>query len=313
MVRLRSLHLTLDSPEDEYLGMLYLDADASAGGVAYADRSGSVLIRIAASPLPPGYVLTYADGTPAVDRADPVVVEADRLIRTILQPADDVARREHVIRHVLTTPTEPLLLEDPIWQRDCWRYVRGELDRPAFLTATRQAQHRLSEEAPFWPFATQHTIADTWQHDSYHRHDAYLLDTSIDVAETASRLHRTLDDVEALITQRELLALDVGARTRIPTWQLHPHSAEDSDEEADSGDATGPRWELLPGLPVLLAAMPASWADTAGSTNFMTTPNLALADEPSGPMELRHPVSPVEWITTGRPLADVIRLLRTQP
>ncbi|WP_066517109.1 hypothetical protein [Curtobacterium ammoniigenes] len=309
-MQLRILHLSPYATEDGFLGMLYLHpTHPSPASAAHADPSTAVMVRVVATPLSPGYALEYGDGAPATDPADPVVAEADRLVRTILQPAADVARRERFIRHLLETNNAVLLDEDAEWQRDCWRYVRGELDLPAFTLATQHAHQRHADRTPHWPFAPEGTTAQAWQDDAYRRHNDYLVDTSLNITDAAARLQRTVDDLATLVTEQALLAVDLGARTRIPTWQLHTPTRPGHAER----DNPGERWELLPGLDVLIAAMPATWADTAGSTNFMTTPNPALADEPSGPMELRHPVSPVEWITTGRPLAAVIRLLRAEP
>jgi|GEM_PF-2221166 len=281
MMRLVSMHLSTDRL---LWGHVLLED---------TDDPDAHLAQILVRPVnkKPGYELYDKTNTVLSDLTVPAVREANRIVQTLLIPASEIAKREKAVRAVIHSCYLEGFPDDMPWQSQLWMYARGEVTREQ-LSAYADDHRQLTrdpEDASVGPA----DVPEDWWRTTQARIRRHLLEATLTEAEAAAALQVAIDDVGELFGSNRLLSFDLEGEERIPDWQLVKPALP------EFGDASS----LLPGLDVLLAAAPPPLLDAAAMTEFMTTPRtfLTVDDEP---------LTPLDWMRQGRPLATIIALFR---
>ena len=281
MMRLVSLHLSND--RILWGHVLLEDTDDPDAHLA------QILIR--PTDTEPGYELYDKHNTVLTDLTVPAVREADRIVRTLLIPASEIAKREKAVRAVIHSGYLEGFPDDMPWQSQLWMYARGE--------ATIDQVHAYADggrQIPRVPGVTPVEAADVpedWWQTTQARIRRHLLESTLTEAEAAAALQVSVDEVGELFGSNRLLSFDLEGEERIPDWQLVAPALP------DFGDPSS----LLPGLEVLYAAAPQPLLDAAAMTEFITTPRTFLTVDD-------RVLTPLDWIREGRPLATIIALFR---
>jgi hypothetical protein len=176
---------------------------------------------------------------------------------------------------------------DSDWQTQLWRFARGELTAEelhiwARDTTTRRSAREEDELVP------RSSMPQAWWDAVHARYNQRLLNLSAPSTEVAVLLDWTsLSDVDYLIGENRMVSYDVYGVERVPTWQVY-----------DAGTLDG-RWELLPGLDLVIAAAPEELIASERLTMWMTTSDdfLYLDGVPS---------TPTDWLIGGQPLRTVV-------
>jgi hypothetical protein len=281
MMRLVSLHLS----NDRILWGHVLLEDT--------DNPDAHLAQILVRPIDtePGYELYDKTNTVLSDLTMPATREANRIVQTLLIPASEVAKREKAVREVIHSGYLEGFPDDMPWQSQLWMYARGEISLDQVHAYTDQG--RQIPRAPGVAPADGADVPEQWWQSTRARIRRHLLDSTLTEAEAAAALQISIDDVGELFGSNRLTSFDLDGEERIPDWQLLQPALPESGDPA----------VLLPGLDVLFAAAPQPLLDAAAMTEFMTTPRtfLTVDDEP---------LTPLDWIREGRPLATIIALFR---
>ena len=281
MMRLVSLHLSND--RILWGHVLLEDTDHPDAHLA------PIMVR--AINIKPGYELYDTTNTVLSDLTVPAVREANRIVQTLLIPASEIAKREKAVRAVIHSGYLEGFPDDMPWQSQLWMYARGEVTREqlsAYADDGRQLT-RAPEDSPAQPA----DVPDDWWRTTQARIRRHLLDSTLTEAEAAAALQISIDHVGELFGSNRLLSFDLDGEERIPDWQLvKPALPEFGDPSS-----------LLPGFDVLLAAAPQPLLDVAAMTEFMTTARTFLTVD-------GEPLTPLDWMRQGRPLATIIALFR---
>jgi hypothetical protein len=158
-MRLQLLSIGPWDPQGNLMGNLFFDTDEHPGTMAE-------YVAVRSVPEPPGDVFVDSSGELMTDPANPMVREADRIMRvlrhTVAAPgwellpgyedddlsgwepfleeaarlmrvitlsAAEVSRRERAVRAVIHSGHLSDLPDDPDWQTAMWQYTRGEITR----------------------------------------------------------------------------------------------------------------------------------------------------------------------------------------
>ncbi|WFR67971.1 hypothetical protein P9139_06310 [Curtobacterium flaccumfaciens] len=281
MMRLVSLHLS----NDRILWGHVLLEDTEDPNA----RLAQILVR----PIDtePGYELYDKHNTVLSDLTVPAVREADRIVRTLLIPASEIAKREKAVRAVIHSGYLEGFPDDMPWQSQLWMYARGEVSLDQ-VHAYADEGRQISRVPGVTPAEGADVPEDWWQ-VTRARIRRHLLESTLTEAEAAAALQISVDEVGELFASNRLLSFDLDDEERIPNWQLvRPALPEFGDPSS-----------LLPGLDVLYAAAPHPLLDAAAMTEFITTPRTFLTID-------NQPLTPLAWIQQGRPLATIIALFR---
>jgi hypothetical protein len=274
MMRLISLHLS----NDRILWGHVLLEDT--------DNPNAHLAQILIRPVDaePGYELYDKHNTVLKDLDAPAVREADRIVRTLLIPAAEIARREQAVRAVIHSGYLEGAPDDMPWQTQLWSFARGEITREQVHAYADQGRQLPRVPGPRPAEAAEMTQARIRRH---------LLETTLTEVEVAAALQISVAEVGDLFESNRLMSFDLDGEERIPNWQLlHPAAPEWDDPSS-----------LLPGLDLLYAAAPQPLLDAAAMTEFMTTPLDFLTID-------GEPLTPLTWMRQGRPLTTIVALLR---
>jgi hypothetical protein len=281
MMRLVSLHLS----NDRILWGHVLLEDT--------DNPNAHLAQVLIRPIEtePGYELYDKTNTVLTDLTVPAVREADRIVRALLIPASEIARREKAVRAVIHSGYLEGFPDDMPWQSQLWMYARGEVTREQ-LSAYADEWRQIPRVPGVTPAEAADVPEDWWQ-TTQARIRRNLLDTTLTEAEAAAALQISIDEVGELFEANRLTSFDLDGEERIPDWQLVKPALP---EFGDPGS-------LLPGLDVLYAAAPQPLLDAAAMTEFMTTPLDFLAVDD-------RVLTPLDWMREGRPFTTIIALFR---
>lgn len=263
------------------------------------DRDGEPTLRqvnVTQTDTPPGYVLTDTNGDELTVRDDAVRWEANRVVRVLILPAEEVAKRAATARAVVRSGfLERGRNDDLLWQTMLWRFARGEITKQELDTFAAITTRQVPASEAVWEPAPGDTLPEQWWQAAQHRFRQSVLDSTVSVSEAAALLDCTVPDVDELLGTERLVDIlldraDPKSEQRIPRWQFR------------SAPGEGERFELLPGLGVVIAAAPRALNDGRTLTRFMTTPhdNLVLQDKT---------VTPAVWLASDEPLEDVVGLL----
>ncbi|MDM7885664.1 hypothetical protein QUG92_11170 [Curtobacterium sp. RHCKG23] len=281
MMRLVSLHLSNDRILWGHV-LLEDTEDADAG-----------LARILVRPVDvdPGYELYDKHNAVLNDLEVPVVREADRIVRTLLIPAAEIARREQAVRAVVHSGYLEGAPDDMPWQTQLWSFARGEITRDQVHAYTDQG--RQLPRVPGVRPAEAAEVPEDWWQTTQARIRRHLLDSTLTEPEVAAALQVSIKEVGELFEANRLLSFDLDGEERIPDWQLvHPALPEWGEPSS-----------LLPGLDLLYAAAPQPLLDAAAMTEFMTTPLTFLTVDGEA-------LLPLTWMRQGRPLTTIVALFR---
>jgi len=281
MMRLVSLHLSNDRILWGHV-LLEDTEDPEA-------RLAQILIR--ATNTQPGYELHDKDNRVLDDLTVPATREADRIVRTLLIPSSEIARREKTVRSVIHAGYLEGFPDDMPWQSQLWMYARGEISTDQLHAYTDEG--RQIRRAPGVAPADGADVPGDWWEATRTRFRRHLLDTTLTEVEAAAALQISADEVGELFGSNRLLSFDLDGEERIPDWQIL----------APALPEFGDRSVLLPGLAMLYAAAPQQLLDAAAMTEFITTPRTHLTVD-------AHALTPLQWIREGRPLETVIALFR---
>ncbi|ROQ04938.1 MULTISPECIES: hypothetical protein [unclassified Curtobacterium] len=239
----------------------------------------------------PGYELVDRNRRRLTDLTVPAAREANRIVQTLLIPGSEVAKREKAVREVIHSGYLEGFPDDMPWQVQLWLYARGEVSIDQLQAYTDKGQQiaRTPGVAP----TDGADVPEQWWQATQARIRRHLLDTTLTEAEAATALQISVDDVGELFGSNRLTSFDLNGEERIPNWQLVQPALP------DFGDPSS----LLPGLDVLFAAAPQRLLDAAAMTEFMTTARQFLSVDDV-------PLTPLDWMRQGRPLATVIALFR---
>jgi hypothetical protein len=281
MMRLVSLHLSADRILWGHVLLEYTDYPA-------ADLEQVIIEQ---SDQEPGYALFDRTHRRLTDPTLPAVREADRIVRALLIPASEVAKREQAVRAVIHSGYLEGFPDDMPWQAQLWRYARGEFDVEQFDAdaAPDTDSEQTSESLPI----AGADVPEEWWHATQARIRGHLLASTRTDTDVAAALQVSVEEVRTLLQANRLLRFDLDGEDRIPDWQLvQPALPEFGDPSV-----------LLPGLDVLYAAAPQQLLDAAPMTEFMTMPRSFLIIDDV-------PLTPLDWMRQGRPLATIVGLFR---
>jgi hypothetical protein len=240
----------------------------------------------------PGWRLVDLDGAPLTDPTDAATVEADRLMRVLTIPAAEVARREQAVRAVIHSGYLSGFEDDLEFQRQQFRFARGELTLDELHTWTQHAtttrrEQQAAESAP------TPTMPDQWWDAVNTRYNRMLSDMSVPPAEAAAMLdYDGVDEIDHLLGDNLLVAYDVNGDERIPLWQLH-------DTEIEG------HYVLLAGLDVVIVAAPEELQAPERLSFFMASLHPMLHID-------GHPTTPYRWLAAGKPLRTIVALLNAR-
>jgi hypothetical protein len=281
MMRLVSMHLSND--RILWGHVLLEDTEKPDSGLAQ--------IIIEHTDTEPGYKLIDRNRQHLTDLTVPATREAHRIVQTLLIPAAVIAKREKTVRAVIHAGYVEGVPDDMPWQAHLWMFARGEISREqlaAYTDAGRQLP-RIPGPSPDGGA----DVPEAWWQATQARIRRHLLDSTLTEAEAAAALQISVDGVGELFGSNRLMSFDLNGEERIPDWQiLKPDTPELGDPSV-----------LLPGLDVLYAAAPQPLLDAAAMTEFMTTPRDFLTID-------NEPLTPLDWVRQGRPLATVVALFR---
>jgi hypothetical protein len=261
------------------------------GSIHYQSDDGELVpVMVRRQVQPPGWRLVDLDGAPLTDPTDPATVEADRLMRVLTIPAAEVARREQAVRAVIHSAYLSGFKDDLEFQRQQFRFARGELTLDELHTWTQHAtttrqEHQAAESAP------TPTMPDEWWDAVHTRFNRMLSDMSVPPTEAAAMLgYDGVDEVNYLLGENRLVSYDVNGDERIPLWQLHDPDAADG------------RFVLLPGLDVVIAAAPEELQAPERLSFFMASLHPTLHVD-------GLPTTPYRWLAAGEALRTIVALL----
>jgi hypothetical protein len=281
MMRLISLHLS----NDQILWGHVLLEDTENPNAHLAQ----ILIRPVDTE--PGYELYDKHNTVLKDLDVPAVREADRIVRTLLIPAAEIARREQAVRAVIHSGYLEGAPDDMPWQTQLWSFARGEITCDQVHAYADQGRQLPRVPGPRPAEAAE--VPEDWWQMTQARIRRHLLETTLTEVEVAAALQISVAEVGDLFESNRLMSFDLDGEERIPNWQLvHPAAPEWDDPSS-----------LLPGLDLLYAAAPQPLLDAAAMTEFMSTPLDFLTID-------GEPLTPLTWMRQGRPLTTIVALFR---
>jgi hypothetical protein len=284
--KLVSITLALDTYRPDLIGtLMFISVDAGSSGDVVEVNVGVVEQR-------PGWQLTDMNGAVLEDPADPITREADRLMRVLLIPADEVARRESAVRAVIHSGYLDGAAGNDVWETAMFRFARGEITDDELTRVSHTVTGTPDPvDGPAVPDPA--VLPAAWWEATERRHRQWLLDLTVTTDDAAEMLGFTTQDLDYTLGIRGLIDLDLDGEPRIPRWQLH--QSTDSDR--------GGRYSLLPGLGIVLAAAPERLQDPEQLTRFMTTPHPYLQVDAVA-------VTPAEWLAGGQVLRSVVAALQ---
>jgi hypothetical protein len=282
---IRLMSISLEPNEADELGTILLIDDEAD------DEDELFELTVRTANAYPGFAIATADGRALTDRANPVLREAERLVRALLIPASVVAEREKAVRNVLRSGFLNILDDAARWQTLLVRFVRGEITRDELEWLSKRMDRLLSGPTPAGFPKHDASIPTAWFDAANARIRRHLQDEAVTVPlpMAANMLGATVDDVHEHVNQGRLQLMDVDGELRVPRWQFVPDASD---------NATG-TYTLLPGLDVVIAAAPFQSQDAGSLTEWMTAPHPSLVENGT-------PVSPRTWLVHHGSLAAVV-------
>lgn len=136
---IRLMSIRLDPNEADDLGTIVLIDDEAV------DEDELFELTVRTANAYPGFAIATADGRVLTDRSNPVLREAERLVRVLLIPASVVAEREKAVRNVLRTGYLNVLDDGDRGQALLVRFVRGEITRDELEWLSKRMDRLLSD------------------------------------------------------------------------------------------------------------------------------------------------------------------------